>query len=213
MNRASRSITLLLFGLLAVTARAQNASPASSDPNDPTGLWNSDVMMEQATINISRRYNLDDAQEEFTRQLLRKRTTEFLEIHEDELRKLLKDMFISQLRGETPNPEQARVWGQRAEPLLDEARKAILDGAFVLDVREPDEWGVSRIEDALHIPLGSLRDRSSEVPRDRPVLAYCGAGQRSSSAASVLERAGIEIVMTVRGGFSAWVDAGEPVVT
>jgi rhodanese-related sulfurtransferase len=65
----------------------------------------------------------------------------------------------------------------------------------------------------LHIPLGSLQDRSSEVPRDRPVLAYCGAGQRSSSAASVLERAGIEIVMTVRGGFSAWADAGEPVVT
>jgi len=53
----------------------------------------------------------------------------------------------------------------------------------------------------------------SEVPRDRPVLAYCGAGQRSSSAASVLERAGIEIVMSIRGGFSAWVDAGEPVVT
>jgi hydroxyacylglutathione hydrolase len=94
-----------------------------------------------------------------------------------------------------------------------DARKAILDGAFILDVREPDEWAVSRIEDALHIPLGSLQDRSSEVPRDRPVLAYCGAGQRSSSAASVLERAGIEIVMTVRGGFSAWADAGEPVVT
>ena len=94
-----------------------------------------------------------------------------------------------------------------------DARKAILDGAFVLDVREPDEWAVSRIEDALHVPLGSLQDRSPEVPRDRPVLAYCGAGQRSSSAASVLERAGIEIVMTVRGGFGAWVDAGEPVVT
>ena len=94
-----------------------------------------------------------------------------------------------------------------------DARKAILDGAFVLDVREPDEWGVSRIEGALHIPLGALQGRVSEVPRDRPVLAYCGAGQRSSSAASVLERAGIEIVMSIRGGFGAWVDAGQPAVT
>ncbi|MCI0783888.1 MAG: MBL fold metallo-hydrolase [Chloroflexi bacterium] len=94
-----------------------------------------------------------------------------------------------------------------------DARKAILDGALVLDVREPDEWAVSRIENALHIPLGSLQDRLAELPRDRPVLAYCGAGQRSSSAASVLERAGIETVMSIRGGFSAWVDAGEPVVT
>ncbi len=94
-----------------------------------------------------------------------------------------------------------------------DARRAILDGAFVLDVREPDEWAVSRVEGALHIPLGSLQGRLSEVPRDRPVLAYCGAGYRSSSAASVLERAGIETVLSVRGGFSAWADAGEPVVT
>ncbi|HEY5624849.1 MAG TPA: rhodanese-like domain-containing protein [Dehalococcoidia bacterium] len=93
-----------------------------------------------------------------------------------------------------------------------DARKTILDGAFVLDVREPDEWAVSRVEGALHIPLGSLQDRLAEVPRDIPVLAYCGGGYRSSSAASVLERAGIETVMSVRGGFSAWVDAGEPVV-
>ncbi len=128
MNRASTTITLLLFALLAVNARAQNASTAASEPNDPTGLWDSDVMMEQATINISRRYNLDDAQEEFTRQLLRKRTTEFLADHEDELRNLLKDLFLRQLRGETPTPEQVREWGERAEPLLDEARKAILEG-------------------------------------------------------------------------------------
>jgi rhodanese-related sulfurtransferase len=102
-----------------------------------------------------------------------------------------------------------------ADPYLSpaESRKAILDGAFILDVREPDEWTVSRVEGALHIPLGSLEERLSEVPRDRPVLAYCGGGYRSSSAASVLERAGIETVLSIRGGFSAWADAGEPVVT
>jgi hydroxyacylglutathione hydrolase len=93
-----------------------------------------------------------------------------------------------------------------------EARKRITDGVAVLDVREPDEWQGGHVEGAIHIPLGSLEDRIAEVPRDVPVLAYCGAGMRSTSAASILERAGIETVMSIRGGFGAWESAGEPVV-
>jgi hydroxyacylglutathione hydrolase len=94
-----------------------------------------------------------------------------------------------------------------------EARKQIVDGVAVLDVREPDEWERSHIEGAIHIPLGSLEARVDEVPRDKPVLSYCGAGQRSTSAASILKRAGIETVMSIRGGFSAWESAGEPITT
>lgn len=102
-----------------------------------------------------------------------------------------------------------------SDPFLSpvEARKKIVEGVAILDVREPDEWAQSRIEDAVHIPLGVLEKRVAEVPRDRPVLAYCGAGMRSTSAASILERAGIETVMSIRGGFDAWQSAGEPVVS
>ena len=77
----------------------------------------------------------------------------------------------------------------------------------MLDVREPDEWDGGHVEGAIHIPLGALQDRIDEVPRDRPVLAYCGAGMRSTSAASILERAGIETVMSIRGGYGAWTAA------
>ena len=111
------------------------------------------------------------------------------------------------------------AWEKAGLPVTDDpylspadARKQIREGVAILDVREPDEWERSRIEGAIHIPLGSLEDRLDEVPRDRPVLAYCGAGMRSTSAASILERAGIETVMSIRGGFSAWESAGEPVV-
>lgn len=92
-----------------------------------------------------------------------------------------------------------------------EACKKITDGVAVLDVREPDEWERARIEGAIHIPLGDLQGRIDDVPRNRPVLAYCGAGERSTSAVSILERAGVDTVMSIRGGFSAWENAGEPV--
>jgi rhodanese-related sulfurtransferase len=92
-----------------------------------------------------------------------------------------------------------------------EARRLILDGASVLDVREPDEYWGGHIEGAIHVPLGDLAEELTRVPRDRPLLAYCGAGQRSASAVSLLERAGIGSVYNLRGGFSEWVSSGQKV--
>jgi glyoxylase-like metal-dependent hydrolase (beta-lactamase superfamily II)/rhodanese-related sulfurtransferase len=100
---------------------------------------------------------------------------------------------------------------QSATLSAEEARRAILDGATVLDVREPDEFAAGHIEGALAVPLGSLEENAGRVPRDRPVLAYCGAGQRSASAVSILERAGISPVMNLRGGFTEWEESGERV--
>lgn len=93
----------------------------------------------------------------------------------------------------------------------DEAHHLILDGVFLLDVREPDEYAAAHIEGAHHIPLGDLAARVGEVSPDRPVLVYCGAGQRSISALSVLERAGLGPLYNLRGGFTAWAAAAQPV--
>lgn len=49
-----------------------------------------------------------------------------------------------------------------------------------------------------------------ELPRDRPVLAYCGAGERASTAVSLLERAGQHAAMNLNGGIDAWRDARLP---
>jgi rhodanese-related sulfurtransferase len=54
------------------------------------------------------------------------------------------------------------------------------------------------------IPLGELPRRIDEVPGDRPIVVYCGAGERSSSAASLLERGGRTRVLNLSGGLSEW---------
>ena len=95
-------------------------------------------------------------------------------------------------------------------PLVDatEARKALLAGALALDVREPDEFAAGHVPEATSIPLGQLEARVDELPRDRPIVAYCGHGERSSSGVSILERAGFDQLMNLDGGFGVWEEAG-----
>lgn len=90
----------------------------------------------------------------------------------------------------------------------DEAGRALAGGALPLDVREPDELEEGKIADAVNIPLGSLDDRIGDLPHRRPVLTYCAAGERSTTAASILERHGIEPVANLAGGYGAWRRAG-----
>lgn len=63
----------------------------------------------------------------------------------------------------------------------------------VLDVRRDDEWAVSRIDGAVHIPLHNLESRLNEVP-DGEVWVHCSSGYRASIAASMLDRAGRTVV-------------------
>jgi hydroxyacylglutathione hydrolase len=88
------------------------------------------------------------------------------------------------------------------------AHRALLDGALALDVRERDEHRAGHIGGAVHMPLGQLAARSDEVPRDRPIVAYCGHGERAATAVSLLERAGAGALLNLDGGIDAWRDAG-----
>lgn len=77
-------------------------------------------------------------------------------------------------------------------------------GAQPLDVREPDEHALGAIAGAVLVPLGSLEAHAGDLPEARPLLAYCGSGYRSVTAASILERLGIGPVVELRGGYGAW---------
>jgi rhodanese-related sulfurtransferase len=85
--------------------------------------------------------------------------------------------------------------------------------AVLVDLRETQEYEGGRLPKAVHIPLSQLESRSGELAKlkDRPVVAYCMTGNRSSLAAKVLERAGFKDVYQLRGGYRAWKDAGLPV--
>jgi rhodanese-related sulfurtransferase len=71
---------------------------------------------------------------------------------------------------------------------------------FLLDAREPSEFGKGHVEGAVNIFLGELRGRMHEVPLDRDIWTYCLAGQRSYHASRTLSRQGYG-VETVSGGY------------
>ena len=77
------------------------------------------------------------------------------------------------------------------------------NGEFLLDVREKNEVAeTGMLRNAAHIPLGELRDRLGELPRDRRILIYCQKGQRGYLAACALKGSGFEDVANLRGGFA-----------
>jgi rhodanese-related sulfurtransferase len=83
------------------------------------------------------------------------------------------------------------------------------DGAWLLDVRENDEWAAGHAPGARHIPLGELSARAGEVPRDQVVYVICRSGARSARAAQALTAAGWEAI-NVAGGMQDWAAAGRP---
>jgi len=87
-------------------------------------------------------------------------------------------------------------------------------GARVLDVREDSEWQQGHIPDAIHIPLGQLGSRLSELDaykgEDAPLVVACRSGNRSSMAAVRLRKAGFQSVYNLEGGTMAWQQAGMP---
>jgi NADPH-dependent 2,4-dienoyl-CoA reductase/sulfur reductase-like enzyme/rhodanese-related sulfurtransferase len=75
-------------------------------------------------------------------------------------------------------------------------------GEYLLDVRDPDELAThGKLKGAVNIPLSQLRDRLSEVPKDRRVVAYCQKGQRGYLATRILESSGFGHVANLQGGF------------
>jgi hydroxyacylglutathione hydrolase len=72
------------------------------------------------------------------------------------------------------------------------------------------EWRVGHVPNALHIELGNLPEQASTLPKDKAYASFCAAGVRASTAASILEREGINDVTLVVGGTSAWEKAGYP---
>jgi rhodanese-related sulfurtransferase len=87
-----------------------------------------------------------------------------------------------------------------------EARKRITEGnVLLLDVRTPAEvLEINLPYDTLHIPLGALRSRVEELPRDREILAFCKVSMRGYEAQRILNAAGFDKVSFIEGGIVGW---------
>lgn len=93
---------------------------------------------------------------------------------------------------------------------VDEAYKLYQNGAFMLDVRTPDEWDEYHAPNTTLIPLDELETRVNEVPRDKQVVLVCRSGNRSQVAYDILKQAGFDNMTSMKGGLKAWRSAGYP---
>ncbi|MEW5977010.1 MAG: FAD-dependent oxidoreductase [Acidobacteriota bacterium] len=77
------------------------------------------------------------------------------------------------------------------------------DQVVLLDVRDPAEFDSGHVPGAINIPLGELRERMEELPRDREIRVYCGVGQRSYYATRALLQYGFN-ASNLPGGFQTY---------
>jgi len=86
-------------------------------------------------------------------------------------------------------------------------------GAFVLDVRQPDEWTIVHIPGATLIPLDQLASRANELPHDQEIVVVCHSGNRSAQGRDILRGVGFTQVTSMAGGMVQWEAAGLPTVS
>ena len=85
-----------------------------------------------------------------------------------------------------------------------ELRDIDRDSIALIDVRTQEEHSVGHIPGDVNIPLDSLRDRLSEIPRDKKVVLYCGVGLRGYVASCILKGHGFNNVVNLCGGLRTY---------
>ena len=108
--------------------------------------------------------------------------------------------------GVAADPEQVEI---SARVLHDQMQKNPVH-PILLDVREPHEWEICRIEGAHLIPLTDLAERVHELDLSRDIVVYCLAGSRSRQAVSFLRQAGYARTQNLAGGIRAWASQVDP---
>lgn len=93
------------------------------------------------------------------------------------------------------------------EVTIDDLADAISHGAYVLDVREQEEYDEAHVPGVVLIPLGELEQRIVEVEDGSRVFVICRSGARSLKGADILEANGIDCV-SVAGGTLGWIASG-----
>jgi sulfur-carrier protein adenylyltransferase/sulfurtransferase len=76
----------------------------------------------------------------------------------------------------------------------------------LIDVREPFEYEIARIDVAKLIPLGEIAARTDELQREQPIVVHCHSGRRSAQVVRLLQQRGFTNVYNLEGGIDAWSD-------
>ena len=95
---------------------------------------------------------------------------------------------------------------------VDELASRLEAGAFLLDVRQPDEYIEAHVPSALLVPLDEVPARVAELPADQEILVICRTGGRSHRAAEFLIGQYHLDAVNVAGGTLAWIGSGRDIV-
>jgi adenylyltransferase/sulfurtransferase len=101
------------------------------------------------------------------------------------------------------------------EVTVHELKRALDDpklGIQVLDVREPYEYQIARIEGARLFPLSTLPQRMAELDPNQSYYIHCHSGGRSLTTVQMLRERGFKHLKSVKGGIIAWSDEIDPTV-
>ncbi len=93
---------------------------------------------------------------------------------------------------------------------INDMAQALSDGATVVDVREAGEYAEGHVPGVVHIPMGHLPSRITELDKGEPVYVICASGNRSAAMSDFLVAAGFQAA-SVAGGTAAWARAGRAI--
>ena len=104
---------------------------------------------------------------------------------------------------------------QMAETTAAELKQRLDNGddIQIVDVREPHEVAIAKIPNSIHIPLGQVVNRMSEIDPNKETVVHCKMGGRSARAIMALKQAGFTgNLINLKGGITAWSNEVDPSV-
>jgi sulfur-carrier protein adenylyltransferase/sulfurtransferase len=127
---------------------------------------------------------------------------------------ITKLIDYQQFCGITPpsaEPALAPEWEITPKEL--KARMDRGDRPYILDVRNPEEWQIARLEGAHLIPLPELSQRYAELDKNQEIVVHCKSGKRSQKALEFLrDQAGFKNLKNLKGGIDLWAQEVDPSV-
>ena len=93
------------------------------------------------------------------------------------------------------------LYGSFRQVPVSAVRQLVKEKAFIVDVREKDEFEAGHLKGAKNIPLSELRKRMKEIPKNKPVYLHCRSSQRSYNALLALQANGYDQVFNISGSY------------
>jgi hydroxyacylglutathione hydrolase len=79
------------------------------------------------------------------------------------------------------------------------------DDVQIIDIRGKSEYSAGHIESAVNIFMGTMDESFDKISKNKEVIIYCGSGNRSAIAYSLLVANGFDNILNYGGGWSDWI--------